>query len=203
MKRVNLILLIDSSSSIKEKKLGVLVDATQNIVQMFQAICDSNPEIDGYIGSLTFNDNDLPVPKRVDEFEMVEPEFRGETRLGTMFKTLSMGLLSSVQFSSVGDYKNILVLLSDGGATDIFSDGFVEILQNPAFINSKRISVSIGDRINSQILSSFCTLSTDLFNAENIEPVDKVLKDVVHKFVSPKTSLKYERPRPVGDSEWD
>ena len=203
MKRANLILLIDSSGSIKGNKPGVLVDAAQNIVQMFQSICASDNSFDGYIGALSFGGDVSFFPlKRASDFTLIEAEFNGETRMGSMYKTLSDELSSSELFSSTGDYKNIIVLLSDGGATDVSSDGFIEILRNPAFIHSKRIAVSIGDRVNKQELSAFCTLSTDLFKAEDIEPVNDVLRNTVNKLVSPKPSLQYVR-RSANDSEWD
>lgn len=203
MKRVNLILLIDSSASIKGKKPGALVDAAQNIVQMFQAISSSNDQFEGYIGALSFGAEVSFFPlQRAKDFTIIETEFKGETKMGAMFSTLSHELSSSEKLSSTGDYKNILVLLSDGGATDLLSGGFVEVLRNPAFIHSRRIAVSVGDRINRRLLSSFCTLTTDLFRAEDIEPVNDVLRYTIDKLVSPKPSLKYERKKP-NDSEWD
>jgi|GEM_PF-4155011 len=203
MKRANLILLIDSSASIKGKKPGTLVDAAQNIIQMFQSLSASNSSFEGYIGAMSFGGDVAFFPlKRAADFTLIETEFKGETRMGAMYTTLSKELLSSDVLSSTGDYKNILVLLSDGGATDVFSDGFIEILSNPAFINSRRIAVSIGDRVNNQVLASFCSLTTDLFKAEDIEPANEVLMSTIDKLVSPKPSLQYER-HSANDSEWD
>lgn len=203
MKRVNLILLIDSSASIKGKKPGALVDAAQNIIQMFQSLNSSNNGFEGFIGAMSFGGDVAFYPlKRAADFVLIETEFKGDTRMGAMFRTLSKELSSSDLLSSTGDYKNILVLLSDGGATDVLSEGFIEILSNHAFINSRRIAVSVGNRVNKQTLSSFCTLSSDLFGAENIEPVNDVLRYTIDKLVSPKPSLHYER-RPVNGSEWD
>ena len=203
MKRVNLILLIDSSSSIKGKKPGALVDAAQNIVQMFQAICSSNSLFEGYIGAMSFGSDVSFFPlQKAKDFTLIETEFKGETQMGAMLSTLSQELSSSEKLSSTGDYKNIIVLLSDGGATDLLSDGYIEILRNPSFIHSRRIAVSVGGRVNRGLLSSFCTLSTDLFRAEDIEPVNDVLRYTINKLVSPKPTLKYERKKP-NDSEWD
>ncbi len=203
MKRANLILLIDSSASIKGKKPGVLVDASQNIIQMFQSIVSSNSDFDGYIGAIRFGGDVAFYPlKQAADFTLIETDFKGDTRIGAMYKILSKELSSSEVLSSTGNYKNIIVLLSDGGATDVFSDGFIEILSNPAFINSRRIAVSIGDRINKQVLASFCSLTTDLFKAEDIELVNDVLMYTIDKLVSPKPTLKYER-RSSNDSEWD
>ena len=203
MKRANLILLIDSSSSIKGKKPGALVDAAQNIVQMFQAISLSNNEFEGYIGAISFGSNVSFFPlQKAKDFTLFETEFKGETQMGAMLSTLSQELSSSEKLSSTGDYKNILVLLSDGGATDLLTDGYVEVLRNPAFIHSRRIAISIGDRVNRGLLSSFCTFSFDLFKAEDIEPVNDVLRYIIDKLISPKPTLKYERKKP-NDSEWD
>ena len=203
MKRANLILLIDSSSSIKGKKPGALVDAAQNIVQMFQSISSSNDKFEGYIGALSFGSDVSFFPlQKAKDFTLIETDFKGETKMGAMFRKLSHELSSSEKLSSEGDYKNILVLLSDGGATDPRTEGFIEILRNPAFIHSRRIAVSIGDRVNKWLLSSFCTLSSDLFKAEDIEPVNEVLQYTIEKLVLPKPTLKYERKR-AGDSEWD
>ena len=203
MKRANLILLIDSSTSIKGKKIGALVDATQNIIQMFQSLSSSNNCFDGYIGAMRFGGDVAFFPlKRAEEFTLNETEFNGDTRMGEMFKTLSEELSSSDVFSSTGDYKNILVLLSDGGATDILYDGFLEILRNPAFIHSRRLAVSIGDRVNRQTLAAFCSLTTDLFKAEDIEPVNEVLRYTIDKLVLPKPTLQYKHPVANG-SDWD
>lgn len=203
MKRANLILLIDSSSSIKGKKPGALVDAAQNIVQMFQAISLSNDQFEGYIGAMSFglDVSFFPLQKAKD-FTLIETEFKGDTQMGAMLSTLSQELSSSEKLSSTGDYKNILVLLSDGGATDLLSDGYLEILRNPAFIHSRRIAVSIGDRVNRGILSSFCTMESDLFKAEDIEPVNDVLRYTIDKLVSLKPTLKYVQKK-QNDSEWD
>lgn len=203
MKRANLILLIDSSASIKGKKPGAMVDAAQNIIQMFQSLSSTNSGFEGYIGAMSFGGDVSFYPlKRAADFILIETEFKGDTRMGAMFKTLSEELSSSDLLSSTGDYKNILVLLSDGGATDVLSEGFIEILSNPAFINSRRIAVSIGDKVNKQTLSSFCTLSSDLYRAEDIEPVNDVLRYTIDKLVSPKLTLHYER-RSANGSEWD
>lgn len=203
MKRANLILLIDTSSSIKGKKLGALENAGQNIVQMFQSICAKNNQFDGYIGAMSFGDDVSFFPlQKASDFTLIEIEFKGMTNMGAMLKILSEELSSNEVFSSIGDYKNIIVLLSDGGATDIHSDGFLDILRNPAFINSRRIAVSTGERVNKSVLSSFCTLSSDLFKAEEIELVNEVLRYTIDKLVSPKPSLRYER-KIAKDSEWD
>ena len=203
MKRANLILLIDSSYSIKGKKPGALVDAAQNIVQMFQAICSSNGQFEGYIGAMSFGSDVLFFPlQKANDFTLIETEFKGVTQMGAMLSALSRELSSSVVLSSTGDYKNILVLLSDGGATDLFADGFIEALRNPAFIHSRRIAVSVGDRVNNELLYSFCTLSSDLFKAEDIEPVNDVLRYTIDKLVSPKPELKYEH-KTVSESDWD
>ena len=203
MKRANLILLIDSSASIKGKKLGALVDAAQNIIQMFQSLNYSNSNFVGNIGAISFDEDVSAFSlKPANDFTLIERDFKGVTHMGAMYMTLSKELSSSIAFSSVGDNKNILVLFSDGGATDIFSDGFVEILRNQAFINSRRIAVSVGDRINRQVLSSFCTFSSDLFRAEDIEPVNAILRYTIDSLVMPKPTLDY-RPRIENDSEWD
>lgn len=203
MKRVNLILLLDTSSSINGKKPGALIDASQNIVQMFISICESTVNLDGYIGAITFGRDISFFPlERAKDFTLVENEFNGTTQMGGMLKTLSEELSSSDVFTSVGDYKNIIVLFSDGGITDFSSDGYLSILRNPAFINSRRIAVAVGNRVNMHILSSFCTLSTDVFKTEDIEDVNDILRYTINTLVSPKPSLKYER-HDSGDTEWD
>lgn len=200
---MNLILLLDTSSSIKEKKPGALIDAAQNIIQMFQSLCSLNKGFEGYIGSMCFGEEVAFFPlKQAADFTLVDTDFKGDTRMGLLFKTLSEELSSSYLLSSTGDYKNILVLLSDGGITDVLSDGFIDVLNNPAFINSRRIAVSVGNRINKAVLSSFCSFSSDLFKAEDIEPVNEILRYTIDKLVLPKPSLQYER-RLTNDTEWD
>lgn len=180
-----------------------MVDAAQNIVQMFQAICLSNSQFEGYIAAMSFGSDVSFFPlQKAKDFTLIETEFKGETKMGAMLSTLSQELSSSEKLSSTGDYKNILVLISDGGATDLLTDGYVEVLRNPAFIYSRRIAVSIGDRVNRGILSSFCTLPSDLFKAEDIEPVNDVLRYTIDKLISPKPTLRYVR-KSASDSEWD
>lgn len=204
MKRANLILLIDSSSSIKEKKIGAMEDAVLNIVQMFQALCSSNDQVEGYIGAMTFGSAASLHPlQNAEGYIYPGTVSKGETQMGAMLQRLSRELLVPCEeLSSTGDYKNILVLLSDGGATDILSEGYVEALRNPSFVNSRRIAVSVGDRVNTRMLSSFCTLSCDLFKAEDIEPINDVLRSTIETLVSPKPTLRFVRKRQFGE-DWE
>lgn len=201
MKQINLILLIDYSSSIQGKKQGILADMILNITQMFQSIISSNGEIGGYIGGICFGKEIDFIPlKPMDNFKLEERQFQGSTPMGEMFHILSEELSKNSVFQSSGDVRNIIVLLSDGVATDLNSNGFMELLGNRSFSNSTRIAVAIGEHVDKETLTAFCNLSKDVYKASDVESIGDVIRQMVHSLTMPKISLKYER-REKGD--WD
>ncbi len=203
-KIINLILLLDCSSSMKERKRGALTDTAINLVQMFQSEVSMHNEVDGQIGALAFGDDIVFYPlKSAKDFTLTDPEYNGRTKMGEMLAILSAELSANPIFSSTGDNKNILVLISDGGATDALSDGFEKALRTPAFINSRRISISIGPNVDNLFLSSFCTFSEDVFTSNHVESAKEVIRYTINKLVSPKPSLKYESRKVGGTSDWD
>ncbi len=203
-KVVNLILLLDCSSSMKEQKLGSLTDTALNLVQIFQSEVSMRNEVEGHIGAMAFGEDILFYPlKTAMDFSLTEPKCKGCTKTGKMFTVLSEELSANPVFSSTGDNKNILVLISDGGTTDVLSDGFEKALRTPAFINSRRISISIGPNVDKLLLSSFCTFSEDVFTPNHVESAKEVIRYTINKLVSPKPSLKYESRKIGGTSDWD
>ncbi len=201
---MNLILLLDCSSSMKDQKRGALTDAAINLIQMFQSEAYSHNEVRGWIGAMTFGGEiDFYPLKPAKDFTLTDPECKGRTKMGEMFAALSEELSTNQVFSSTGDSKNILVLISDGGAADVLSDGFRQALRTPEFINSRRISISIGPNVDNSLLSSFCTFAEDIFTSSHIESAMEIIRYTINKLVSPKPSLKYE-PHKIGETfDWD
>lgn len=203
MKRINLILLLDASSSIRGTKPGILSDAANNLIQMFQTLTGICPGLEANIGALHFGDRVVSTSLcPAKNFVLEDLEFIGTTQMGAMFKVLSDELSTNPLLSSLDNTRTIIALLSDGVATDVLSDGFQVLLSNPAFIASRRIAVAIGESVYLPLLSSFCTLTSDIYTAIRIEDVGIVMRQTISSLVGPKPSLKYER-KTKSLSEWD
>lgn len=203
MKIINLILLLDASSSIRGTKPGILSDATNNLIQMFQTLTCAYPGLEANIGALRFGDRVISTPLcSANSFVLEDMEYTGTTQMGAMFNVLSNELSSNPLFSSQNNTRTIIALLSDGVATDVLSDGFKVLLSNPIFIASRRIAVAIGECVYLPLLSSFCTLSSDVYTAISIEEVGIIIRQTISSLLGPKPSLKYERKTKTL-SEWD
>ena len=169
-----LTLVVDTSSSMKGPKIGAANDAAVNIIQIFQD-CASKLGLEAEISVITFSDSSVDgLNSEAESFAWNDVRADGLTSFGEV----CLHLKKSLEERSSPDLKETLVMISDGAATDDYTDSLCRLLSSPAFHRCLHLSVAIHKFSDPEVLEYFSGDSTLVFTPETIEKME----DLFYKF---------------------
>lgn len=179
---MTLFFLADTSGSMEGNKIGALNDAIANIIPMISEISNTNPDAEIKVAALEFSSGTTWLydePKNAEDFIWQDQKASGLTSLGEACIQLEKVLhREGFMKSASGSYAPVIILLSDGGATDDFDKGIEKLKQNNWFKAAIKIAIAIGDDADKDELKKFTGNLEAVIEVHNIEALKQIIRIV-------------------------
>ncbi len=177
-----LFFLADTAGSMEGNKIGALNDAIANIIPMISEISNTNPDAEIKVAALEFSSGTTWLydePKNAEDFIWQDQKASGLTSLGEACIQLEKVLhREGFMKSASGSYAPVIILLSDGGATDDFDKGIEKLKQNNWFKAAIKIAIAIGDDADKDELKKFTGNLEAVIEVHNIEALKQIIRIV-------------------------
>ncbi len=184
VRTVVMYIILDHSGSMVGQEIGAANDIVANLTQQFQSESQTYPEINAKLRILGFGTElKMLADKSPDTFIWEDVNGNGLTNIGSAFIYLNKTIKS--------DDDNILILISDGGFTDEYFNALSELMNNRAFPESQRISISTGGKYDSEQLSFFCGSMNNVVTIDQIDRINNIISQTftICKTNNQKTSM--------------
>ena len=149
--------LLDCSGSMKKDgKIQSLNNAIHEVLPALRDEAAGHAGTDLLVQVMAFSDDAhwvTPEPVLIDEFQWTDLSATGVTSTGTALALLAASL--GVPPMPPRAVPPVLILVSDGRATDDFDQGFEAVLAKELGRKAIRISIAIGEDADEQELSKF------------------------------------------------
>ena len=149
--------LIDTSGSMKGKKMGELNTVMEELIPEIRKVGEADTEVK--VAVLTFSTDvrwmySAPIP--IEEFEWARLRASGVTSLGAALKELNArmsrnGFLNSQSLS----FAPVIFLMTDGYPSDDYKAGLKELQANSWYKFGLKAALGIGSEANDNILAEF------------------------------------------------
>ena len=154
---LHFIWIVDCSGSMLVK--GKIQSLNQAIIESLPAmrdVADENPWSKVLIRAVKFSDGaqwHISQPTDVKDFRWVDLEAGGVTDMGKAMLLVA----DAMKISAMGEraLPPVLVLLSDGGATDEYANGLKKLMDEPWGKRAVRIAIAIGQDADIDALQKF------------------------------------------------
>ena len=179
--------LIDVSGSMHGDKIAVINRAIKSVIPIIQDEADENPEIETVVRAMKFGSGAKwhTSEIKIKDFKWHDVDAGGVTDTGTAMKLLSQEL--SVDKMGLRAIPPVVILMSDGCATDNYEGGLSMLLAERWSAKTVRIAIAIGDDADIDELSKFCSHPKENppLLAQNANKLIKLIKWA---------SLRFRRP---------
>ena len=149
--------LIDTSGSMKGKKMGELNTVMEELIPEIRKVGEADTEVK--VAVLTFSTDvrwmySNPIP--IEEFEWARLRASGVTSLGAALKELNArmsrnGFLNSPSLS----FAPVIFLMTDGYPSDDYKAGLKELQANSWYKFGLKAALGIGNEANDDMLAEF------------------------------------------------
>lgn len=179
---MTLFFLADTSGSMSGNKIGALNDAITNIMPMISEISNTNPDAEIKVAALQFSSGTswlYDEPKSASDFIWQDQKAGGLTSLGEACIQLEKVLhRDGFMKSASGSYAPVVILLSDGGATDDYDKGIEKLKLNNWFKAAIKIAIAIGEDCDKDELKKFTGNLEAVIEVHNIEALKQIIRIV-------------------------
>jgi uncharacterized protein YegL len=148
--------VLDCSGSMAGGKIQSLNFAIRECLPAMQQEVQQNPECQMLVRVLTFSSGarwHVGQPTPVADFKWADVQAGGVTDMGRAMELLA----DALSMEAMGDraLPPVIVLLSDGGATDNFTGGLKRLMDQPWAKKAVRIAIGLGDDPDYDVLNRF------------------------------------------------
>lgn len=169
--------LVDCSGSMYGEKIGIVNNTIQECIPEMRNAADNNPNAQLLIRALQFSSGASwittgPVP--VEDYSWEDMDAYGLTELGKAFDLLAAQL--SIPPMPERALPPVIVLLSDGQPTDDYKKGLEKLKGMPWFRKAVKISISIGQDADDDVLNEFTGNNELVLQANNATALAKMIK---------------------------
>jgi uncharacterized protein YegL len=176
-----LFFMIDKSGSMAGTKIQAVNDSISNIIPIIKDISDNNNDAEIKIASLHFSSDVewlYSEPKLLEDFVWQDVQAGGLTSLGAACRELDNKLSKTHGFmaSGSGSYAPVVILLSDGAATDDYVSGLKKVKGNNWFKAAIKVAVAIGNDAVTEELANFTGTPEAVFTVHNIEALKQIIR---------------------------
>ena len=150
--------LVDTSGSMSENgKITELNRAIRVCIPEIRDAADENVEVETYLRALKFSTEAMwhTGETKVADFSWTDLAAGGLTATGAALRLMAQEL--SMDRMGKRNLPPVLILISDGEATDDYDGAISELLELPWGKKAVRIAIAIGADANTAQLSKFCS----------------------------------------------
>ena len=149
--------LIDTSGSMKGKKMGELNTVMEELIPEIRRVGEADTEVK--VAVLTFSTEvrwmySTPIP--IEDFEWARLRASGVTSMGAAFKELSLRMSRTSYLNSPSlSFAPVIFLMTDGYPSDDYKEGLKELQNNSWYKFGLKAALGIGQEANDNILAEF------------------------------------------------
>ena len=149
--------LVDTSYSMSGEKIATVNRAIKACIQPLKDAAEDNPEAKMFVRAMKFSvgaawhTSETPI----EDFIWYDLDTNGYTDTGAALRLMSDEL--SMEKMGNRALPPVIILLSDGEATDDYEGGLSELLRHRWGQKAVRISIAIGNDANIPQLTKFCS----------------------------------------------
>lgn len=149
--------LIDTSGSMKGKKMGELNTVMEELIPEIRRVGEADTDVK--IAVLTFS-TDIAwmysVPISIEEFEWSRLEASGVTSMGAAFQELSARMSRNSFLNSPSlSFAPVIFLMTDGYPSDDYREGLKALQSNSWYKFGLKAALGIGNEANDEMLAEF------------------------------------------------
>ena len=173
--KLNLILMVDTSGSMKGKDIGAVNDAVLNVIQAVDGFA-RNESLECSVIFLSYGDDALCFPESpISDYVWNDASAFGVTSFGKACEALQNILDSRTGHPGLGDGKNLIVLFSDGTSTDDYTSRFCHLIESLPFQRADKVAVVIGRYHDKETLAAFAGDTRWILTPDRIEEIQTLL----------------------------
>ena len=181
---MTLFILIDSSGSMTiDGNMGKINGAIEELIPLLRDISDSNADAEIRIAILDFSTECVWMTngaESLDTFVWNDMKAGGLTNMGAAFHELESKLSRSAYLeSATGNYKPVLLLLSDGSPTDDYKAGLRELAHNNWYKNAVMIAIAVENSAKDMLAEFTGSTETVLMYDKDRTDLQKLLTNMV------------------------
>ena len=198
--------LIDTSGSMKGKKMGELNTVMEELIPEIRRVGETDTEVK--VAVLTFSTEvrwmySTPIP--IEDFEWARLRASGVTSMGAAFKELNQrmsrnGFLNSPSLS----FAPVIFLMTDGYPSDDYKEGLKELQSNSWYKFGLKAALGIGQEANDNILAEF-TGSKDTvvhaYSGGQLAQMIKIIAVTSSQIGSKSMTLSDDTGREIGEED--
>ena len=169
--------LVDASGSMNGTKMATVNRAIKDLIPEMREVSDENPEIEIQVNVIMFETNAKWIHRAVSihDFKWTDITTGGYTATGAAL-ALAMEELTIAKMGKRA-IPPLIILMSDGGATDDYDDKLNALLSDKWGKRSVRIPIAIGDDCDEVSLEKFRhPKEGPLLKADNAADLTKLIK---------------------------
>ena len=172
--------LIDTSGSMKGKKMGELNTVMEELIPEIRRVGEADTDVK--IAVLTFSTDVkwmYSAPVSIEEFEWTRLNASGVTSMGAAFEELSErmsrnGFLNSPSLS----FAPVIFLMTDGYPSDDYKKGLKVLQSNSWYKFGLKAALGIGNEANDDMLAEFTGSADSVVHAYTGGQLAKMIKIV-------------------------
>ena len=149
--------LIDTSGSMKGKKMGELNTVMEELIPEIRRVGEADTEVK--VAVLTFSTEVrwmYSTPIAIEDFEWARLRASGVTSMGAAFKELSLRMSRNSYLNSPSlSFAPVIFLMTDGYPSDDYREGLKELQSNSWYKFGLKAALGIGEEANDDVLAEF------------------------------------------------
>jgi len=199
-----LFFLVDTSGSMKGKKIGVVNQAIEEIIPEIRKISIENADAQIKIAVMQFSAGTEWLtrngPEEAEKFVWRSLTAEGTTDMGEACKQLAKKLSTkegAFMREATGSYAPAIFIMSDGEPTDDFDSGLAVLRENNWYKAAVKCAIAIGDDANKEALTKFVGNPEAVITAHDPATLRKWIKFV--SVTASKVASKSSNAKPDAD----
>ena len=198
--------LIDTSGSMKGKKMGELNTVMEELIPEIRRVGEADTEVK--VAVLTFSTEVrwmYSTPIAIEDFEWARLRASGVTSMGAAFKELSLRMSRNSYLNSPSlSFAPVIFLMTDGYPSDDYREGLKELQSNSWYKFGLKAALGIGDEANDDVLAEF-TGSKDTvvhaYSGTQLAQMIKIIAVTSAQIGSKSMTLSDERGHEIGEED--
>lgn len=198
--------LIDTSGSMKGKKMGELNTVMEELIPEIRRVGEADTEVK--VAVLTFSTDvrwmySTPIP--IEDFEWARLRANGVTSMGAAFKELSLRMSRNSFLNSPSlSFAPVIFLMTDGYPSDDYREGLKELQSNSWYKFGLKAALGIGNEANDDVLAEFTGSKATVVHAYSggqLAQMIKIIAVTSSQIGSKSMTLSDDTGREIGEED--